>query len=126
MQFRKRGYCPFRIATSDYQAGCVLKMGGEKLCYSKDIDPLLYHNDYYSCPLFPKVKLSLETYDEIKKIVDSILLIQDKEETCLNLWPMLSGISKMKNDAATTKGREMKKISKKVKNELQDIVLNLT
>lgn len=127
----ERGVCPFRVKTANYQPGCVLQMGKESLCYTQDIRPLLYNKGkneevHYFCPLLTKVTLSVETYKEIENLIESVLPIQDREEICINLWPMLSGIAKMKNKASTAKGKEIQSLSRKVRDELENIILNLS
>ncbi|MFX0173048.1 MAG: hypothetical protein ACFE9L_14140 [Candidatus Hodarchaeota archaeon] len=119
------------MKTVDFQPGCVLQMGKEALCFSSDPRPLLYNKkenneDHYFCPLLSKVIISIETYKEIENLVESVLLIQDNEEICMNLWPMVSGIARMKDKASTVKGKEIQSLSQKVRDELEEIVLNIS
>ena len=124
MDHRKRGLCPFRVSTDSFQPGCVLQMGRATLCYSSDKRPLLYKEDSgFYCPLIPSMILSEDNYKEIEDLVQTILPIQDEEETCINLWPIFKGIAKKK--AESGKGRELGNLSQKVKNRLEEIVLNL-
>jgi len=125
LTFTQRGFCPFRVQKQDFRAGCVLKLGKEVLCYTQDLHPLLFNNRRFFCPEF-QFKLSLETYQEIKSFVNSILAIQDEENTATNLWTMITGMADPKNKATTIQGKKLVKISKKVREELDEIVLNLT
>lgn len=131
----KRGFCPFRVAKPGFQAGCVLQLGRDKFCYTRDQRPLIRNEAeepqkyYYTCPLVKKLRLSRETYREIDKIVSSILIVQDEQETVINLWPVFCRNSKIttpKEESITTKGKEIQQISQKVREELQEIVLDLT
>lgn len=130
----KRGYCPFRVAMPGFQAGCVLQFG-DSFCYTRDQRPLIQHETeepqkfYYTCPLVTKLDLSRETYQEIDQIISQILIVQDEHELAMNLWPIFCRDSKITfptNESVTDKGKEISHLSKKVREELQDIVLNLT
>ncbi len=130
-----RGFCPFRVAKPNFQAGCVLQLGKDTFCYTRDQRPLMRRQTedqqsiFYTCPLVKKLKLSNETYEEIDKIVQSILIVQDEQELTINLWPIFcrdSKITSPKKESVTTKGKEIQQLSQKVRDELQEIVLNLT
>ncbi len=129
-----RGFSPFRVAKPNFQAGCVLQLGKDAFCYTRDQRPLMRREKaqekyYYTCPLVTKLELSNETYKEIDKIVKSILIIQDEHELTINLWPIFCRSSKIttpKKESVTAKGKEIQQLSQKVRDELQEIVLNLT
>ena len=132
MKIFDRGYCPFRVAKPNFQPGCVLQMKKESLCYTRDNRPLMLRKtekeqkEYY-CPLV-NFTLSNDTYTEINGIVESILVVQDEQETCINLWPVFcqkSKITNPKEKPVTIKGKEIQQLSKKVRDLLQEIVLNL-
>ncbi len=125
LTFTQIGFCPFRIQKLEFRAGCVLKLGKEVLCYTQDLHPLLVNNGRFFCPEL-QFKLSTETYKEIETFVKSILTIQDEENTATNLWTIITGMSDPKNKATTIPGKKLVKISKKVREELDEIVLNLT
>ncbi|MHA2306974.1 MAG: hypothetical protein ACXACU_16470 [Candidatus Hodarchaeales archaeon] len=126
MQILSQGFCPFRVEVSDYQAGCVLRMGNESTCYSQDIKPLIQKEGAknYFCPLL-KFDLSQETYLAIERLVEPLLTIQDSENTGINIWPMVKGISQMKHKATTSKGKEIEKMSQEIKSVLDQIVMDL-
>ncbi|UCG04540.1 MAG: hypothetical protein JSW11_11260 [Candidatus Heimdallarchaeota archaeon] len=130
----KRGFCPFRVAKPGFQAGCVLQLG-DSFCYTRDQRPLIQRetddtkNHYYTCPLVTKLRLSQETYQEIDQIVSQILIVQDEHELTMNLWPIFCRDSKITfptRELVTDKGKEISHLSKRVREELQEIVLNLT
>ncbi|MHA2247675.1 MAG: hypothetical protein ACXADY_22190 [Candidatus Hodarchaeales archaeon] len=129
-----RGFCPFRVAKPNFQAGCVLQLGKDAFCYTRDQRPLMRREEthekyFYTCPLVTKMRLSSEIYEEIDKIVKSILIVQDEQELTINLWPIFCRSSKITNpkeDSETAKGKEIQLLSQKVRDELQEIVLNLT
>ncbi|MFX1516798.1 MAG: hypothetical protein ACFFC6_10835 [Promethearchaeota archaeon] len=131
----KRGFCPFRVAKPGFQAGCVLQLGKDAFCYTRDQRPLIQHEiegpeEYlYTCPLVTKLKLSRETYKEIEQVVSTILIVQDEHELTMNLWPIFCRDSKITfptKKLVTDKGKEISLLSKRVREELQDIVLDLT
>ncbi|MFX0015367.1 MAG: hypothetical protein ACFFB2_09705 [Promethearchaeota archaeon] len=135
MIIEKRGFCPFRVAKPGFQAGCVLQLGKDAFCYTRDQRPLIRHeiektqDYYYTCPLVPQLVLSGDTYKEIDMIVKSILIIQDEQELTTNLWPIFCRDSKITfptKELVTEKGKEIQQLSQKVREELQEIVLNLT
>ncbi|UCE13482.1 MAG: hypothetical protein JSV04_15035 [Candidatus Heimdallarchaeota archaeon] len=113
------------METSNYQAGCVLQLGKESLCYSQDARPLMKKDGYFFCPLM-NFTLSEETYQEINRVITPILAIQDEESTGINIWPLLTGMSATKHIATTIKGKEMVSLSKKVLYELEEIVFGLS
>ena len=126
------GFCPSRIEKRNFQAGCVLIIGKDSLCYSQDIRPLFVMKEIqsgekiYHCPLL-KFHITEKTYKEIEQILDPILAIQDEENIGINLWPIFSDQSKITNPIITLKtkkGRQMMKLSNHVREELQQIVLN--
>lgn len=119
------GYCCFRIEIHNHTPGCVLRLGKETPCYSSDEKPLLLRSEKYTCPMLPNVSISLETYSDLEKLVNYIFTIQDKENTCINLWPMLTGIANSRNKAETPKGKEMQELSKRVREKLDDIVFEM-
>lgn len=131
---KPRGFCPFRVAKPNFQAGCVLQLGKDTFCYTRDQRPLIRREKtqeeyYYTCPLVTKLELSSETYEEIDKIVSLFLIIQDEHELTINLWPIFCRSSKIttpKKESVTVKGKEIQQLSQKVRDELQEIVLNLT
>ncbi len=122
----EHGYCPFRIEVADFQAGCKLRIGEQSLCYSQDAQPLIKNPDQnsYYCPLL-KFSIPEGVYEEISSLVDYILTIQDKENTSINLWPLVSGISRTKFKSSTMRGLEMVKLSKKVRDHLEEIIYEL-
>ena len=131
----KRGFCPFRVAKPGFQAGCVLQLGQDAFCYTRDQRPLIQREldgpdkYYYTCPLVTKLHLSRETYQEIDQIVSSILIVQDEHELTMNLWPIFCRDSKITfptKELVTDRGKEISHLSKRVREELQEIVLNLT
>ncbi len=124
MKYEKRGYCPFRIEKGNFQAGCVLQLGRETLCYSQEHKPLLFENDR---PICPKIgfKLTKETYTEIEHITNLILTIQDEDRTSYNLWPLLTGVANPRHSAKTGNGRVLQELSEKVRGELEEIAVNL-
>ncbi len=126
MQILSQGFCPFRVEVSDFQAGCVLRMGTESTCYTQDIKPLLQTKDSkdYYCPLL-KFDLSQETYLAIERLIETILTIQDSENTGINIWPMVKGIGQMKHKATTPEGKEIEKMGQYIKSELDQVVLDL-
>ncbi len=121
----KQGFCPFRIEKRNFQAGCVLQMGVETLCYTQDIYALISRDSEYYCPLL-KINISKATYSEIEEIVKPILMIQDIENTSINLWPLLTGVASPQHLAKTEKGKKMQNLSERVRSELEDIILELT
>lgn len=125
LSYNDRGFCPFRVQKLEFRAGCVLKLGKEVLCYTQDLHPLLCNDGRCFCPEM-QFKLSTATYKEIESFVNSILNIQDEENTATNLWTMITGMSNPKNKAKTMKGKKLVQVSKKVRKELDEIVLNLT
>ena len=126
MQILSQGFCPFRVEVSSFQAGCVLLMGNESTCYTQDIKPLIQKKgskDYF-CPL-QKFNLSQEIYLVIEQLVETILAIQDSENTGINIWPMVKGIGQMKHKATTPEGKKIEKMVKQIKFELDQIVMDL-
>ncbi len=89
--------------------------------------PLLKKDDQpgYQCPVL-HFTLSESTYAEIDSIVQPILTIQDEENTALNLWPLLSGVANPKHNSVTPEGKWMQQLSKKVRNELEKIIYDLS
>ncbi|MHA1227114.1 MAG: hypothetical protein ACTSR2_12460 [Candidatus Hodarchaeales archaeon] len=124
LSFKQRGFCAFRVQKDNFQAGCVLKLGKDLLCYTQDHRPLLYLHGSYFCPEL-QIKLSETTYNEIEDFVQTILTIQDEENTAINLWVMLTGTSNSRNKAKTELGKDLENISKKVREELEEIVFNM-
>ncbi len=125
MKILERGFCPFRIEKSNFQAGCVLQLGKETLCYTQDARPLISQEKQYFCPRL-SFNLSREIYEEIDLLVAPMLAIQDEENTGINIWPLVTGVANPKYEAITNKGKQMQKISSHLKEELQEIVLELT
>ncbi len=119
------GWCPFRIERYDFQAGCVLQLGKDALCYSQDIRPLIKHGDQFFCPLL-RFKLSKKTYHEIELLLAPLLKVQDEHNTGVNVWPMLVGWANPKYEAITIQGKELQKLSTQVREELEEIIYNLT
>lgn len=124
MQVLSQGFCPFRVEVSDFQAGCVLRMGTESTCFTQDIKPLLSQDEGYFCLLL-KFNLSQEMYLAIERLIELVLTIQDSENTGINIWPIVKGLSKMKYQATTPEGKEIEEICQKIKAELEEIVLDL-
>ena len=128
MQIIHQGFCPFRVEKDNFQAGCVLRMGKTALCYTQDTRPLLQTTsapDEFSCPLL-KVSISTETYREIEEVLSPLLMIQDEQNTAINLWPMLSGWSNPKHQATSYKGQELIQMSIHLRKTLENIVVELT
>lgn len=132
MNLYPSGFCPFRVEKRNYQAGCVLIIGKDSLCYSQDNRPLFQIKEkdsgekFYHCPLL-KFHISEKTYHEIEQVLAPILAVQDEANIGINLWPIFSDQSKITNPKAslkTKKGRQMNKLSNQVREELQEIVLN--
>ncbi|MCK4847756.1 MAG: hypothetical protein KAT16_01890 [Candidatus Heimdallarchaeota archaeon] len=124
-EIRGHGYCPFRVEIHNHMPGCVLRLGKETPCYSTDHQPLLLRNKEYTCPQLPEVIISEETYSDIEELVNYIFTIQDRENTCINLWPMLTGIGHSRNKATTPKGKAMEGLSAKVREKLDDIIFEM-
>ena len=126
MQVLSLGWCPFRVETSNFKAGCVLRMGNESTCYTQDSKPLIQRvdTDDYFCPLI-KFELSKDIYIAITRLIKPLLTIQDDENTGINVLPLIKGISQMKHKATTPEGKEIEIISRKVKDELEKIVFDL-
>lgn len=122
--FSQAGFCPFRVEVESFRAGCKLQI--KTLCYSQSMQPLLKMDDQpgYHCPIL-NFTLSESTYAEIDSIVQPILTIQDEENTALNLWPLLSGVANPKHNSTTPEGKWMQKLSKKVRDELEQIIYDL-
>ncbi len=120
-----RGHCPFRVEILDHLPGCVLQKGKESMCYSTDERPLVFRDSSYYCPLLPKVLISEVLYREFEKLVNYIFTIQDRENTTINIWPMLTGIANSRNKAKTPKGIAMEKLSMKVREELNEIIFEM-
>ena len=124
-EIQGHGYCPFRVEIHNHMPGCVLRLGKETPCYSTDHQPLLIHDRVYGCPQLPKVTISEETYSDIEKLVNYIFTIQDKENTCINLWPMLTGIANSRNKAVTPEGKAMEELSSNVREKLDEIIFEM-
>ncbi len=120
-----RGFCPFRVEIPDHLPGCVLQKGTESQCYSTDERPLVHRDTSYYCPLLPQVLISVELFKDFEQLVDYIFTIQDRENTTINIWPMLTGIANSKNKAKTPKGIAMEKLSIKVREELNEIIFEM-
>ncbi len=101
-------------------------MGNESPCYTQDVKPLLQRaeTENYFCPLI-KFELPKDIYLAITRLIEPLLTIQDDENTGINVWPLVKGISNMKNKATTPEGKKIEKISRKIKAELEKIVFNL-
>ena len=124
MQVIKQGYCPYRIEVDNFQAGCVLRNAQTALCYTQDVRPLLQRAtdpDEYHCPLI-KFSLDIETYEEIKQVLAPLLIVQDEQNTAINIWPMLRGWSNSKDKTTSALGRRIVKLSAHVKETLEDLV----
>lgn len=124
MTYKNRGFCPYRVQKGNFQAGCALQLGREVLCYSQDHKPLLSQDNGYFCPKL-KFTLSFGTYAEIEQITHMILAIQDTDNTCYNLWPMLTGVANPRNPAKTGGGKVLQQLSEKVRRELENIAFDL-
>ncbi len=125
MQLLKQGFCPYRIQVDDFQAGCVLLRSAQTaLCYTQDVRPLLQRTtnpDGYYCPLI-KFSLDNETYEEIEQILAPLLLVQDEQNTAINIWPMLRGWSNSKDKTTSALGRRIVELSIHVKETLEELV----
>ena len=119
------GFCPFRVEIHNHVPGCVLQIGKDATCYSTDEKPLKVLERDYTCPLLKKVAIDKETYGEIEVLVNYIFTIQDRENTCINLWPMLTGIANSKNKATTEQGKAMEKLSIRVREKLDEIIFEM-
>jgi hypothetical protein len=124
-EIQGHGYCPFRVEIHNHIPGCMLRYGKDTPCYSTDDKPLLKLNKVYTCPLVHEVSINIEIYENIEELVNYIFTIQDKENTCINLWPMLTGIANSRNKAKTPKGIAMEKLSAKVREKLDDIIFDM-
>ncbi len=125
MEYPSLGWCPFRIERHDFQAGCILQLGKDTLCYSQDVRPLIRQGNHYFCPLL-NFTLSSKTYHEIELLLAPLLKVQDEHNTGINVWPMLYGWSNPKYEAVTIQGKELQKLSVLVREELEKIIYNLT
>ena len=128
MQIIRQGFCPFRVEKDNFQAGCVLRMGQTSLCYTQDTRPLLQTTsapDEFSCPLL-KVTIGNETYEEIEEVLAPLLMVQDEQNTAINLWPMLSGWSNPKHEVTSNKGQRIVQMSVNLRRTLENIVVELT
>ncbi len=125
MQLLKQGFCPYRIQVDDFQAGCVLLRSAQAaLCYTQDVRPLLQlttASDEYYCPLI-KFSIDNETYEEIEQILAPLLLVQDEQNTAINIWPMLKGWANSKDKATSALGRRIVELSIHVKETLEELV----
>ena len=119
------GYCCFRIEIQNHLPGCVLRLGKDTPCYSTDEKPLKLREDVYICPLLQNVKIDQETYSEVEELVNYIFTIQDKENTVINLWPMLTGIANSRNRARTHRGIAMEELSTRVREKLDEIIFDM-
>ena len=123
-----RGFCPFRVESQEmFQAGCVLRLGQKTLCYTQDVRPLLRRKtdpDEYYCPLL-HFSLDSELYNEIEKVLAPLLLVQDEENTAVNIWPMLKGWADSKDRARSANGKKLVNISIHVRETLEEIVCDL-
>jgi hypothetical protein len=119
------GYCPFRVEIQNHIPGCMLRYGKDTPCYSTDDKPLIFRNNVYTCPLVPEVAINIEIYGHIEELVNYIFTIQDKENTCINLWPMLTGIANSRNKAKTPQGKAMEELSTRVREKLDDIIFEM-
>ncbi|MFW9777583.1 MAG: hypothetical protein ACFFE8_01935 [Candidatus Heimdallarchaeota archaeon] len=119
------GFCPFRVEYESFRAGCKLQI--KTLCYSQHARPLLQMDDKpgYQCPVL-HFTLSAGTYEEIESIIHKILKIQDEENTALNIWPMLSGVANPKHKSTTPEGKGIQQLSKKVRDELEQIIYDIS
>ena len=120
----EHGFCPFRVKVKAERAGCVLQMGAESLCYSEDSFPLINQVEYYFCPMI-QIKIGLETYENIELLINSVLNIQDEQNTYFNLWSLISGMSNPKIKAETENGREIQHNCKKILYDLRDIIADI-
>lgn len=125
LTFTQKGFCPFRILVSDFQAGCVVQMGKEALCYSQDARPLLKKNNQYFCPLL-NINISKENYQDIDSIIKVILEIQDEENTGISVWPLFSTNSFIwKRNSITDKGKQMEELIERLRDTLETILFDL-
>ena len=128
MKVLTRGFCPFRVESQElFQAGCALRLGQKSLCYTQDVRPLLHREtdpDRYYCPLL-RFNLDSDLYTEIEKVLAPLLLVQDEENTAVNIWPMLKGWADSKEKARSIHGQKLVNISIHVRETLEEIVCDL-
>jgi hypothetical protein len=121
----RKGFCPFRVESSNhFQAGCVLRMAQAALCYTQDVRPLLCrttHPEEYYCPLI-KFSLERKLYDELESVLAPLLLVQDEQNTAINIWPMIKGWANSKEKARSAEGQRIVRISTHVKETLEELV----
>ncbi|MFW9905308.1 MAG: hypothetical protein ACFFFH_13290 [Candidatus Thorarchaeota archaeon] len=121
----QRVFCPFRILVGNFQAGCVAQIGRNSLCYSQDARPLLPQNDHFFCPLL-NIKISMDIYEYLERILTPILDIQDEESTGISVWPLLSSSSFVwKHKSITNEGKEMEELIEKLRGNLDEIIFDL-
>ncbi|MFX1334974.1 MAG: hypothetical protein ACFFAM_11105 [Promethearchaeota archaeon] len=122
----QRSFCPFRTLLNDFQAGCVVQMGKDTLCYSQDARPLLYQNDHCYCP-FIDFSISSNNCQDLERILAPILEIQDEESTGFSVWPLLSKNSFIwKHKSVTNEGKEMEKLIENLRNDLEEVIFNIS
>ncbi len=126
LSFTQKGFCPFRILVSDFQAGCVVQMGKDVLCYSQDTRPLLEKNNQYLCPQL-NINISNEIYQDIESVLKVILEIQDEENTGISIWPMFSKNSFIwKHKSITDEGKQIEELIERLRNTLETILFDLS
>ncbi len=126
LTFTQKGFCPFRILVSDFQAGCVVQMGKDALCYSQDARPLLEKNNQYLCPQL-NISLSKEIYQDIESVLKPILEIQDEENTGISVWPMFSSKSFIwKHKSVSAEGKQIEESIERLRNSLDSILFNVS
>ena len=99
-------------------------MAQAALCYTQDVRPLLQlttASDEYYCPLI-KFSIDNETYEEIEQILAPLLLVQDEQNTAINIWPMLKGWANSKDKTTSPYGRRIVELSAHVKETLEELV----
>ena len=122
------GFCPFRILVSDFQAGCVVQMGKDALCFSQDARPLLLekNNQQYLCPQL-NISISKEIYKALESVLKPILEIQDEMNTGISVWPMFSKRSFIwKHKSITDEGKQIEELIERLRNTLDTILFDLS
>ena len=120
----RHGYCPFRVQTESYEAGCSLQYGTSTNCYSQGVRPLIFHEEQFFCPKM-MIKIDLETYNMVETLIKPLLKMQDEDEISMNLRPVILGLSHPKINAETILGNDLVVMARKVAKSLEEIVFNM-
>jgi hypothetical protein len=72
-----------------------------------------------------RFSLDSDLYSEIERVLAPLLLVQDEENTAVNIWPMLKGWADSKDKAKSENGQRLVAISTYVRETLEEIVCDL-